>query len=367
MNKFSLAVALVLCFSSQLYAQVGIGTSSPDGTAILHLNSIAKGFLPPKLTTTQRNNINTPANGLLLYNTIESKLNIYSNTSWVAIPHSTTGAAGITLGLESGFTGQHYSALALGQSAGYNNQASDGISIGNYAGYDAQGSRSIAIGFSAGSLNQSTSSIAIGHAAGVDGQGSNSVAIGYLAGNSSQGAYAIAIGNKAATASQPSNSIVLNASSTQLDVTQSGLFVNPIRGVAATTPVLTYDPITKEVRYSTSDGRLKNNILPLPSGLAEIMRLQPVTYDFRESLQVTEYPGHATGFIAQQVREVLPELVIPVPGEDSLLAINTLAMVPILVKAIQELRVENKLLEAKLEQIALKSKKSKRLFGRHRN
>jgi hypothetical protein len=46
---------------------VGIGTLTPNATAILELSSTDKGFLAPRLTTAQRLAIPSPANGLLVY------------------------------------------------------------------------------------------------------------------------------------------------------------------------------------------------------------------------------------------------------------------------------------------------------------
>lgn len=62
---------------------VGIGTTSPDADAILHLSSTTKGFLPPKMTTTQKNAISTPPSGLVLYDTTTNKLCVFNGTSWI--------------------------------------------------------------------------------------------------------------------------------------------------------------------------------------------------------------------------------------------------------------------------------------------
>lgn len=72
MNKFSLlllAISMIACYS--LMAQVGINTdgSSPDGSAMLDLKSTDKGLLIPRMTSTQRIGISSPANGLLVYQT----------------------------------------------------------------------------------------------------------------------------------------------------------------------------------------------------------------------------------------------------------------------------------------------------------
>ena len=49
-------------------AQVGIGTTTPEASAILNLESENKGFLPPRLTTSERDAIVNPAEGLTIYN-----------------------------------------------------------------------------------------------------------------------------------------------------------------------------------------------------------------------------------------------------------------------------------------------------------
>ena len=52
-----------------LSGQVGLGTTTPNTSALLDLTSTAKGFLPPRMTAAQRAAIGTPATGLLVYQT----------------------------------------------------------------------------------------------------------------------------------------------------------------------------------------------------------------------------------------------------------------------------------------------------------
>jgi len=66
---------------------VSIGGAS-NASALLTLNSTNRGFLPPVLTTTQRNNISSPAEGLMIYNSTTKKLNFYNGTSWDAVTSS---------------------------------------------------------------------------------------------------------------------------------------------------------------------------------------------------------------------------------------------------------------------------------------
>jgi hypothetical protein len=50
-------------------AQVGIGTISPDASAQLDVQSTSKGLLIPRMTDTERADIDNPATGLLVYQT----------------------------------------------------------------------------------------------------------------------------------------------------------------------------------------------------------------------------------------------------------------------------------------------------------
>jgi hypothetical protein len=66
MKKLLLNVAfLVASFTS--IAQVGIGTTTPDASAVLEIESTTKGFLLPRMTLAQINAIATPAEGLMVY------------------------------------------------------------------------------------------------------------------------------------------------------------------------------------------------------------------------------------------------------------------------------------------------------------
>jgi hypothetical protein len=65
---------------------VGIGTTSPDADAILDVSSTTRGFLPPRMTTTQRDAIAAPVPaGLMVYNSTTNKLNFYNGTAWEAV------------------------------------------------------------------------------------------------------------------------------------------------------------------------------------------------------------------------------------------------------------------------------------------
>ena len=96
------------------FAQVGIGTTTPDASSILDITSTDKGILLPRLTSTQITAMSassTPATGVLVYNETDLAFNTF-NTSWkdlstgyktVSSTVATTTDV-ITAGLVSGMT-----------------------------------------------------------------------------------------------------------------------------------------------------------------------------------------------------------------------------------------------------------------------
>jgi hypothetical protein len=99
-----------------------------------------------------------------------------------------------------------------------------------------------------------------------------------------------------------------------------------------------------------SDEHLKLNIKDLDSTLGRVRKLRPKTYSFRQdstvALSLPEGTQH--GFSAQELREVFPDLVKDVPATtpskgattQTTLSVNYVAMIPILVKALQEQQAE---------------------------
>jgi hypothetical protein len=55
-----------------------------NGLGGVEINSTTQGFLPPRMTTTERNAIATPAAGLIVYNTTDNKHYGYNGTTWNA-------------------------------------------------------------------------------------------------------------------------------------------------------------------------------------------------------------------------------------------------------------------------------------------
>ncbi len=61
---------------------VGVGTNNPDNSAALEIQTTTAGFLPPRMTTEQRDMISNPAVGLMIYNLNTHCLNVYKPGGW---------------------------------------------------------------------------------------------------------------------------------------------------------------------------------------------------------------------------------------------------------------------------------------------
>lgn len=68
-----------------------------DACSILELESVTKGFLPPKMTTVQKNAISAPVAGLILHDTTSTRLNYYTGSAWREIEQCYSGTYTPTL------------------------------------------------------------------------------------------------------------------------------------------------------------------------------------------------------------------------------------------------------------------------------
>ncbi len=92
-------------------AQVGIGTSAPDGSAQLDITSTTKGLLLPRMTVSQKAAIGSPATGLLVFQTDgTSGFYYFSGSAWinlsaislpVSVSNGGTGASTAVAGLNN--------------------------------------------------------------------------------------------------------------------------------------------------------------------------------------------------------------------------------------------------------------------------
>lgn len=82
-----------MTITTNVFAQVGIGTITPNASSVLDVSSTTQGMLTPRMTTAQRVAIVSPADGLMVYDTDLKAFYHYNSsiTSWNVINSGTTG------------------------------------------------------------------------------------------------------------------------------------------------------------------------------------------------------------------------------------------------------------------------------------
>ena len=115
--------------------------------------------------------------------------------------------------------------------------------------------------------------------------------------------------------------------------------------------------------YNASDRRLKQNIETITNGLDKIAALNPVKFNWIDNFVESENGKDMLGFIAQEVQNAVPEAIenfgnnsITV-GEvviDNPLRVNEKMIIPVLVKALQELSAKNDALQSRIETLESK-------------
>jgi hypothetical protein len=94
----------------------------------------------------------------------------------------------------------------------------------------------------------------------------------------------------------------------------------------------------------TSDRRLKTNIQELKYGLQEVMKMQPVKYNWKDNPN----NNSKVGLIAQEVQSIIPEVVIGDQTKENL-GMNYAELVPVLVNAIKEQQQQIEELKKRIE------------------
>lgn len=108
-------------------------------------------------------------------------------------------------------------------------------------------------------------------------------------------------------------------------------------GTAATPPTTNTTgsisaPFFNGGTYSTSDRRAKDNIRSLEYGLKDILKLMPKKFEMKKD------GSTSIGLIAQEVNEIIPEVVAQI--SDEYLGINYSLLVSVLINAVKELKEE---------------------------
>lgn len=410
MKRNLLSLLVLVSLSVPAIAQVGIGTKTPDASAMLDVKSSSQGMLIPRMTMEQRDAIVSPAVGLMIYQTnAPSGFYYYDGSGWTSVWTSSDGIFRLgndTIGWMDSynvFWGMHagneshnnyfnvgigngamdlatggIANVAIGRLALSLNRANANVAVGSQAlQNNIAGTMNTANGFQSLFANNSGSSnTAIGAASQTGNEsGSYNTSIGHFSlTNNRTGNNNIAIGYYSGTASNNlSNTISIgnddwpNGASNQAFIGNSR--TNWIGGWKAWSVY--------------SDARIKSDIKEDIKGLDFILKLRPISYvrnmqaareitGNKETAKVASESGVSpvteNGFIAQEVELAAKEANyqfsgLHVPNDSKqLYSLSYESFVVPLVKAVQE---QQAVIEAQKELIkklekrveALESKK----------
>ena len=203
--KKKLTVTLIFFISFSMYSQVGIGTETPNSSAILDISSLNKGLLIPRMTDSQKNGISSAAQGLLIYRTDGGSSNqgfYYKDNWWWKILSSNDNKS-FPIG---------------GYKIGISDKGTDNVifSTASFAyGSGAAGTNNVAIGPMVLSSSNGSGNVAVGSNAMRQGQngaihGDYNTGIGFRAlSNGDDGSYNTAIGASSIESTSGSNNSAL--------------------------------------------------------------------------------------------------------------------------------------------------------------
>jgi hypothetical protein len=393
-----LIVILLLC-TNGLYAQTGIGTTTPHASAKLDVTSTDKGFLPPRMTSSQRTSIPSPASGLMVYQTDGTAgLYYYGSSGWIYIINSTTnvlsvvnGGTGTTTSTGTGsvvlntnptltsiitpvITGGNSTtqSLTFKPTSGNGTTGADHIfQVGNNGGTEAMrilNNGNVGIGTTApsaklnisgggvrifsGFANNSTSRPALntlsignyeiravgggGGATQADGSDDGFLRLSAGGGGSAIAQSSIDITGYSNVADMLNNIVMRTAGTERIRIDNVGNV-----GIGTSSPTVKLqvngDVIANSIAGS-SDIRYKKNIRSVINALDKVKSLRGVYFNWdQEAFPTKEFSDRTElGFIAQEVEKIIPEVVTKDKTKDEFRSIKYDKLVALLVEAIKE-------------------------------
>lgn len=276
------------------------------------------------------------------------------------------GSGNVAVGVFAlGNAGSNNVAVGLGAMTSATTSASNNVAIGDYALSINAGQNNTALGTNSLKVNTiGNNNTAIGARAMTSSGGSNNdnIVIGVDTAAGSELNNSIIIGNDSATNLSSVTSCVIIGNSTAKyndwgSTLQNVILIAPQSGVPvydvlnnsenrnSNMIVLGDSFITKayiQVPWTViSDARDKTNFQDIPHGLEFVKQLKPTSYQFRESRESEETNGGVRyGFKAQDIAAIEPEGVVVDTSNPEKYYYNESNLIPILVKAIQELSAE---------------------------
>lgn len=392
-NNITTSGLTAVGYQSQ-YTNNGGGNNASFGYQSLYLNTVganntAIGTYALQYNTTGNYNTSVGyaalvSNTTAITNTAVGYQAAYSNTTgnynsalgYTALYSNTTGERNVAIGhttLNANTTGYYNTAVGMYALAS-NTTASNNTAVGYQAGYSQTiGTQNVYLGTGAGYSDTGVGSVFIGYQSGyTSNAGANvsngTVAIGYKAGYSlTTGIQNTFVGPASSSTGYGAGYFVTSGSNNTIigqytgnnggiDIrTSSG---NLVLSSGAGTPLVwyvgggIYNANNTTTWNTTSDARVKKNVVPLAKGLDVINALNPVEFDYIIGGK------HDVAFLAQEYEKVLPEQVSETTDiTDEIKALTNgeplkqlqQNLVPYLVKAVQELSAQVAQLQSQLK------------------
>lgn len=404
-----LSCICLLLVAATAQAQVAIGIASPAASAMLDVTSTSKGMLIPRMTTANRTGIASPATGLQVYDTDLNQFYFYNGTAWTAFANNTNywtplsgniyNNTGTNVGIGTttpgdklevngnirlsgtgtilaapSTTGSGYSLtvkagdpnVGIGGSGGSvsitatNNMPSGGSGYGNLgtsgavnitagSGYNSGGGH---INITAGA--SSCWSLTANSHADVNIQGGQNLVAADAASINVEGGGTV--GSSCPTANANGGNLILKSGIGTGSGTQGTIqLLNGNVGIGTTSPTQKLH-VAGNICYTgsiaaCSDFRYKTNITALNNPLQRLMRLRGVNYYWRteEFANMNFTDKIQTGFIAQEVEKIFPEMVFT--DNEGYKSIDYSRLTPVLVEAIKEQQKEITAINRRLEEL----------------
>lgn len=301
-----------------LLSQTGIGTTTPHASAKLEVASDRQGFLPPRMTSSQRNAITSPAAGLMVYQT-DGTVGLYYRgaADWIYIINSSNnvlpvlnGGTGTTTSTGSGSVVLSNSPSLATPTLGF--AIASGLTIGDATGV-IPGDLTLnptTNQYEGGQINVKKSIIGSRYDWIIDQYGTTSADARLRIFNTTEanGISILENGNVGMGTGSPS---------VRLQVA-GDVIANSIAG--------------------SSDLRFKNNIQSVTNSLEKVKALRGVYFNWNQNDYPERQFGLNTelGFIAQEVEKIVPEVVTKDKTKDEFRSIKYDKLVALLVEAIKE-------------------------------
>jgi hypothetical protein len=266
-----------------------------------------------------------------------------------ASPFITTGPRNVSMGWRGGYgltSGSDN--ILIGYAAGYAvTTGTQNTAVGADALQTASTtSQNTAVGYRALFVTTGAQSTAVGGRALAAATAGTNTAVGYEAGDTiTTGTGNVYVGFGAdASANNVTNEIVVGPSIAGKG--SNTAFIGGTSGAFNGKNVTTWE--------TTSDERIKKNIVDNHDGLGIIKQIRVRSFEYRKPEEITDLPAHAAidkdgvqlGVIAQELRQVLPECVTE--NSTGTLSVSTDPLVWHLINAVKELSAKVEQLEARL-------------------